>query len=115
MSKTADTTTTEMQSTVHHTDLTAFEFNILLAAADLRNDPAQSYGLAIKRRLEEINHGRLYPNLDSLVEADLLDKSELDKRTNLYELTDEGEAVLEARRQGLANALGVENADTEGK
>jgi len=58
------------------------------------------YGLAIKRQLEdyygtEVNHGRLYPNLDNLVEMDLVEKSELDKRTNQYELTEEGhEAVL---------------------
>jgi len=58
------------------------------------------YGLAIKRQLEEyygteVNHGRLYPNLDSLVDMDLVEKSELDKRTNQYELTEDGhEAVL---------------------
>jgi DNA-binding PadR family transcriptional regulator len=59
------------------------------------------YGLAIKRELEsyygtEVNHGRLYPNLDDLVEMDLVGKSELDKRTNQYELTELGrEAVLD--------------------
>jgi Transcriptional regulator PadR-like family. len=37
----------------------------------------------------------LYPNLDDLVSEGLVEKSELDKRTNLYELTDDGgEAVL---------------------
>ena len=58
------------------------------------------YGLAIKRELEayygsEVNHGRLYPNLDDLVEDGLVEKSELDKRTNQYELTEAGhDAVL---------------------
>ncbi|WP_254838662.1 PadR family transcriptional regulator [Natronomonas marina] len=76
-------------------DLTAFQQNILtILAEDAR------YGLAIKRELEnyydsEVNHGRLYPNLDDLVEMGLVEKSELDKRTNEYALTDEGlEAVL---------------------
>ena len=51
------------------------------------------YGLAIKRELEiirdeEVNHGRLYPNLDDLVDANLLRKGERDKRTNTYHATD---------------------------
>jgi len=76
-------------------ELTAFQQNILTILA---REPL--YGLAIKRELEsyygsEVNHGRLYPNLDELVEMGLVEKSELDKRTNQYDLTDEGyEAVL---------------------
>ena len=77
-------------------DLTAFQQNILVILSD---EPM--YGLAIKRQLEEyydseVNHGRLYPNLDDLVELDLVAKSELDKRTNQYELTDAGyDAVVD--------------------
>ncbi|MFB6164182.1 MAG: helix-turn-helix transcriptional regulator, partial [Haloarculaceae archaeon] len=63
-------------------ELTAFQQNILVI---LSEEPR--YGLAIKRELEtyydsEVNHGRLYPNLDDLVEMGLVEKSELDKRTN---------------------------------
>ena len=81
------------QRTAH--DLTAFQHNILVILAE---EPM--YGLAIKRELEdyyetEVNHGRLYPNLDDLVERGFVEKSELDKRTNQYELTDDGyETVL---------------------
>jgi DNA-binding PadR family transcriptional regulator len=77
-------------------DLTAFQQNILVILAE---EPR--YGLAIKRELEsyyddEVNHGRLYPNLDDLVEMELVEKSELDKRTNQYSLTESGkEAVLD--------------------
>ena len=77
-------------------ELTAFQQNILVI---LSEEPR--YGLAIKRELEEyygseVNHGRLYPNLDDLVEMDFVEKSELDKRTNQYALTDEGvDAVLD--------------------
>ena len=77
-------------------ELTAFQQNILTILAE---EPR--YGLAIKRELEtyydsEVNHGRLYPNLDELVEMDLVEKSELDKRTNQYSLTEDGkEAVLD--------------------
>ena len=71
-------------------DLTAFQQNVL---AVLSEEPR--YGLAIKRELEdyygtEVNHGRLYPNLDELVEMGLVEKSELDKRTNQYALTEAG-------------------------
>lgn len=75
-------------------DLTAFQYNILVI---LSREPM--YGLAIKRRLEdyygaEVNHGRLYPNLDELVERGFIDKGELDKRTNQYELSEEGYEVV---------------------
>ena len=75
-------------------DLTAFQFNILVILSR-----APMYGLAIKRELEayyadEVNHGRLYPNLDDLVQQGLVDKSELDKRTNQYALSDAGHAAL---------------------
>jgi DNA-binding PadR family transcriptional regulator len=75
-------------------ELTAFQHNILVI---LGKEPM--YGLAIKRELEEyygteVNHGRLYPNLDELVGMGLVEKSELDKRTNQYELTDDGYAAV---------------------
>lgn len=77
-------------------DLTAFQKNILFVLAE-----EARYGLAIKRELEdyygeEVNHGRLYPNLDDLVTKGFVEKSELDKRTNEYALTDEGlDAVVD--------------------
>ncbi|GGL32587.1 PadR family transcriptional regulator [Halarchaeum grantii] len=84
-------------------DLTAFQKNILVVLAE---EPR--YGLAVKRELEdyydeEVNHGRLYPNLDDLVNKGLVEKSELDKRTNQYALTDDG---LEAVLDDLSWALG---------
>lgn len=47
----------------------------------------------------EIHHGRLYPNLDTLVEKGLVNKGELDRRTKFYELTKRGRRELEARRE----------------
>jgi len=75
-------------------DLTAFQRAILTILAD-----GSKYGLAVKRELEDlygedVNHGRLYPNLDALVELGFVDKSELDKRTNEYALTTTGEIAL---------------------
>jgi len=87
-------------------ELTAFQNNILVILA---KEPM--YGLAIKRELEayygtEVNHGRLYPNLDELVDLGLVEKSELDKRTNQYSLTDDGfEAVLDQVRWTFSNVV----------
>ncbi|GAA0293169.1 PadR family transcriptional regulator [Halarchaeum salinum] len=91
-------------------DLTAFQKNILVV---LSEEPR--YGLAVKRELEEyygeeVNHGRLYPNLDDLVEEGLVEKSELDKRTNQYALTDAG---VEAVFDDLSWALGKFIANDE--
>ena len=82
-------------------DLTAFKRDILWTL--FHEDDHEAYGLHIKRQLEtlygeEVNHGRLYPNLDDLVEADLIAKSSLDKRTNNYTLTDRATQLLAARQ-----------------
>lgn len=94
-------------------ELTAFQNNILVILA---KEPM--YGLAIKRELEdyygaEVNHGRLYPNLDELVELGLVEKSELDKRTNEYSLTDDGyDAVLDGINWTLSKVVtGNDRAD----
>lgn len=84
-------------------DLTGFQRDILYVIAGLE----EPHGLAVKAELDEyytqeINHGRLYPNLDDLVEKGLLRKDELDKRTNLYTLTQRGTREIEARREWKA-------------
>ena len=80
-------------------NLTAFQRDLLFAIA--ARGPTK--GLRIKEELQdyyatEINHGRLYPNLDELVERGLVEKGQLDRRSNSYELTARGEQVLESRR-----------------
>jgi DNA-binding PadR family transcriptional regulator len=90
-------------------DLSFFKHEILLILA--REGP--SYGLKVKRELEdayddEVNHGRLYPNLDELVERDLVAKSERDKRTNDYRLTSTGRYLIREdaeRRSAIAKCL----------
>lgn len=78
-------------------DLTAFQQQILVILAE-----EARYGLAVKQELEEyygsdVNHGRLYPNLDALVEMGLVEKSALDKRTNEYALTEAGHDAIVTR------------------
>ena len=80
-------------------DLTGFQRDILYVITGL-DEP---HGLAVKAELDEfyeqeINHGRLYPNLDDLVEKGLLDKGQLDRRTNVYTVTQRGTREMEARR-----------------
>ncbi|ELY88604.1 transcriptional regulator PadR family protein [Natrinema altunense JCM 12890] len=64
----------------------------------------EPHGLAIKDELEnyceiEIHHDRLYPNLDEVVNKGLVEKGELDKRTNYYAVTARGQREFEARRE----------------
>ena len=81
-------------------DLTGFQRDLLyvIAGAD------QPSGQDIKEEVEkyyssEINHGRLYPNLDTLVNKALVEKGQLDRRTNYYAIADRGLEQIEARRQ----------------
>jgi PadR family transcriptional regulator, regulatory protein PadR len=81
-------------------DLTGFQRDLLyvIAGAD------QPSGQDIKDEVEsyyasEINHGRLYPNLDTLVNKDLVEKGELDRRTNYYALSNEGDEAIQRHRE----------------
>ena len=87
-------------------ELTGFQRDILYCIADV-NEP---YGLGIKQALEEyggteVNHGQLYPNLDTLVDKGYVAKSSLDDRTNQYELTAEGRELLVDRDEWEAERL----------
>jgi len=81
-------------------DLTGFQRDLMYVIAG-GDEP---HGLAIKEELEkyyesEVHHGRLYPNLDTLVDKGLVDKGQRDQRTNYYTLTRRGRRELEARRE----------------
>lgn len=81
-------------------ELTGFQRDLLVAIAGMDSPK----GLAVKAKLDEyyareINHGRLYPNLNTLVEMGLVVKTRKDDRTNSYTLTDEGWNLLTKRRE----------------
>ena len=87
-------------------DLTGFQRDLMYVIAGL-DDP---HGLAIKEELEEyyekeIHHGRLYPNLDTLVEKGLVEKSQKDRRTNEYAMTRRGNREIEARTEWETNYI----------
>jgi len=79
--------------------LTAFQRDVLWVLAD----ESGLKGVTIKHRLEDyyadqVNHAQLYPNLDDLVDAELVEKEHVDGRTNAYSLTEAGRRSLSARQ-----------------
>jgi len=93
-------------------DLTGFERDLLVEIYQMD----QPSGQAIRRRMEaehgeDVNHGRLYPNLDDLVDYGLIDKGEQDQRTNYYEVTNDGRRLVEETAQSFASATSCVAAD----
>ncbi|QFU84790.1 PadR family transcriptional regulator [Natronorubrum aibiense] len=87
-------------------DLTGFQRDLLyvIAGAD------QPSGQDVKDEIEqyyssEINHGRLYPNLDTLVNKELVEKGRLDRRTNYYASTDDGEEAIKERHDWVSQYI----------
>ncbi|WP_224830449.1 PadR family transcriptional regulator [Saliphagus infecundisoli] len=81
-------------------DLTAFERDLLYVIASFDKPSGQT----VKSEVQEyyggdVNAGRLYPNLDTLAEGGLVEKGQLDRRTNYYALTESGEDALRERRE----------------
>ena len=90
----------------------AFERDLLFAVRALERDGEPPKGLAIKSYLEreydeEINHSRLYQNLDDLIERGLLSKGKKDDRTNEYATTDEAQVLLERHAEDRAEQVGL--------
>jgi len=88
-------------------DLTGFQRDLLYVI----NGLTEPHGLAIKEELEDyyekdIHHGRLYPNLDTLVDKGLVEKGQVDRRTNYYTLTRRGQREIEARREWESKYVG---------
>jgi hypothetical protein len=99
-------------------DLTEFQLDCLFVIAGYeqgryRDDRVSGdlpHGLAIKDTLQgrygtEVYHSRLYANLDTLTNLGLVRKTEKDRRTNIYELTDQGWEVLRRRVQWTLGCL----------
>lgn len=92
--------------------LTGFQRDLLYVLAGFE----QPSGQDVKEELEdyyetEINHGRLYPNLDTLVSNELVEKGAIDRRTNYYALTEKGEQMIAERREWEEQCLDVETPE----
>ena len=80
-------------------ELTGFQRDLLYVIAGSDRPSGQQIKESISEDVGEVNHGRLYPNLDTLVERGLVDKGQHDRRTNFYQISEEGkEAIVERRK-----------------
>jgi PadR family transcriptional regulator PadR len=81
-------------------ELTGFQRDLLYAIAAYEYPSGQTLREELEAYMgHEITHGQLYPNLDTLVDSGLVDKGQIDRRTNFYALSDEGEQSLKGRRE----------------
>ncbi|MBX0325198.1 PadR family transcriptional regulator [Halomicroarcula sp. F13] len=90
--------------TTYH-ELTGFQRDVLQAIAAVDDEP---YGLALKAYLDEryadpIKHSRLYQNLDDLVDLNIIERNDVDGRTNAYTLTDAGRPLLQHQAETLTS------------
>ncbi|MFD1641809.1 PadR family transcriptional regulator [Halohasta litorea] len=80
-------------------ELTGFQRDLLYVIAGLDQPSGQTVQQQLETHIDNVNHGRLYPNLDTLVDYELVKKGSQDQRTNYYELTSSGEQLLVRRRE----------------
>ncbi len=80
-------------------DLTGFQRDLLYVIAGSDQPSGQTVKQQLGTHIESVNHGRLYPNLDELVDYGLVEKGSQDNRTNYYEVTPRGEQLLARRRE----------------
>lgn len=81
-------------------NLTGFQRDLLYVIAGAEQPSGQDVKEEVETYYEsDINHGRLYPNLDTVVNRELVEKGELDRRTNYYDITDEGLEQLQERQE----------------
>jgi hypothetical protein len=99
-------------------DLTKFQLRCLAVIGAADRAPK---GVAVLDALDDYydeaqHHGRLYPNLDTLVAKGLVEKGTRDERTNEYWLTDRGRRVLRAETDWFvehARAAGLDEDEPE--
>ena len=81
-------------------DLSAFQRDLLYVINKLERPSGQEVKDELETYYEEqVNHGRLYSNLDTLVEKAYLEKGEINRRTNYYEVTERAITALDERQQ----------------
>lgn len=91
-------------------ELTGFKRDLLILIGGMETPK----GTEIMEELEgyydeNVNHGRLYPNLDDLVDDGYVEKISLNARSNGYNLTDKGTALLENRQRWVKQMAGPLN------
>ena len=84
-------------SQIQSFELTGFQRDLLYVIAGSDQPSGQTIRREMEQYVDTVNHGRLYPNLDVLVEHSLVEKGSHDQRTNYYEVTESGEQLLTDR------------------
>ncbi|MFC7155016.1 PadR family transcriptional regulator [Halomarina halobia] len=80
--------------------LTGFQRDLLYAIAGHDRPSGQQLKDDLEAAFDgEITHGRLYPNLDTLVNRGYVEKGRVDRRTNYYVLSETGREALAARKE----------------
>ena len=80
-------------------ELTSFQRDLLYVTAGRDRPSGQQIKEEIEREYNEITHGRLYPNLDTLAEKGYVEKGQINRRTNYYEATERGYQAIADRRR----------------
>ncbi|MDZ7729903.1 MAG: PadR family transcriptional regulator [Natrialbaceae archaeon] len=88
--------------------LTGFQRDLLYVIAGKDHPSGQDILEDINQYIEQpVTHGRLYPNLDTLVEMEFVEKGRIDRRTNDYILTAKGRRYLEQRHEWVTQLVDV--------
>lgn len=82
--------------------LTRFQIDLLAACRDVERGGKIPKGPNLRQLLQErlqkeVTHGQLYPNLDTLVDKQLVTKSQYNRRTNISRITERGRRYLNER------------------
>lgn len=86
--------------------LSMFQHHLLIAIAANNGESGQVIKCTLNDAYDEpINHGRLYPNIDRLVDLGCVEKGELDRRANAYAITERGLKAVVAELEWRANEL----------
>ena len=94
-------------------ELTGFQRDLLYCIAGTDDPSGQEVSSELEQSSSiEVNHGRLYPNLDDLIDKGLVEKQSKDRRTNLYRLTDQAKKLIADRRQWEDERLEQLSLDT---
>ncbi|SFH48189.1 Transcriptional regulator PadR-like family protein [Halorubrum aquaticum] len=80
-------------------ELTSFQRDLLYVVVGETDPSGQEIKTELETEMGEFTHGRLYPNLDTLVKKGYVEKGEIDRRTNLYRVTEKGFEGVRARRE----------------
>ena len=88
--------------------LTGFQRDLLYVIAGMDRPSGQEILDRVNQYIDQpVTHGRLYPNLDELVEMELVEKGQIDRRTNYYALTPKGHRELEKRQEWVKRHVDV--------